>query len=368
MENFSKGKQLIGEVEFVICPYCEELNGKKKQILDGKHLKKHGKKLDDVRLEFSNHVTMTFDQYNKRVERGLSQKNSKKIVKCFYVEDEDCPGDSYEVIGTAPNYILCEHCKNIGKKNPDGRTKKEAYEKRKKVLKKKYGVSNPRLIEGVTEKISKTCKLKYGGVGFASTELAEKTREKIRSKYGDNNIMKTDIGKKVYKENFSKKYGTHITNPLHILEIAKRVSESLIGKTSNLKGKTYEEIHGPEKAKELIEDKRVSGVKSYMKKPMTTDDQKKLFDIIKQIFPFSEIEFCIIGEIEDYGKFGYALDIAIVEKKLCIEYDGWRHDLIDQKNHDNTRDKVLKDFGWNTLRLREIPTKEKLIELIKNII
>jgi len=369
MNTFIKGIQLVGDVEFVLCPYCETYNGKNKQLLSPKHLTKHKKTLADVREEFPDHITITLNSINKQREIGKIKAQEIKIVKCYYHEDEDCPGETYEVLKTEPTYVVCNHCKNAGKENPDGRTKSEAYEKRAKTLEENWGegIRNPRDIPGVDAKIKKAYADRGDKIGFAGSS-GVLSRNTIEKRYGRRNIMETDYGKKQYILSLQKKYGKHITNPLHILEIAKRVSESKLGVESKLKGRSYEEIHGSEKAQELIEDKRVSGVLGYLTNPTTPQLQKDLFELVKDVFPLSELEYCEIGKTDDYGKFGYALDIAIPEHFICIEFDGYFHTNADQIEHDRIRDEVLKDVGWKTIRFNKLPTKDELIKTIKDTI
>lgn len=366
MNNFRKGKQLIGYVEFITCPYCQELHGKNKKILDGKHLKKHGKSIDMVMIEHPNHVTMIIEQYQSRINQGNNLKNKIKKVKCYYHKDSDCPGDEIEVPGTSPNYIFCETCKNIGKENPDGRTKNTANLERSKTLQKKYGVDNAANVPGVSEKKAKTNEERYGGFGFASEELAKKTRDVIQEKYGKSNIMKTEEGKDCFANYFKSMYGETITNPLHVFEIKNRMMKTAASYYKNndhpTKGKTYEEMYGIEKAKELREQRRIDGAKGYLKAIENgyqgpSKPQIELFNLVKEIFP---------SAILDQENNSYVLDIAIPEYRLAIEYDGsyWHND-----ERDKIRDLVLESVGWKTLRFKDyIPTKEELIQKIEEIL
>ena len=45
----------------------------------------------------------------------------------------------------------------------------------------------------------------------------------------------------------------------------------------------------------------------------------------------------------------YRLDFALVERRLAIEADGWIHKAT--RKQDRERDKQLKAWGWDTLRL-----------------
>ena len=79
--------------------------------------------------------------------------------------------------------------------------------------------------------------------------------------------------------------------------------------------------------------------------------QAMLFAIVKRHFLTAEIEFEVVVK----GDRRIYLDIAIPDKKICIEYDGiYWHD----KNEptiaikDKERDKYLTSIGWRVFRIR----------------
>ena len=45
MITFVKGNQLVGDVEFVLCPYCDDYIDANMQILFSEHLIKHSETL-----------------------------------------------------------------------------------------------------------------------------------------------------------------------------------------------------------------------------------------------------------------------------------------------------------------------------------
>jgi len=199
------------------------------------------------------------------------------------------------------------------------------------------------------DKINKTCNKKYGGVGFASSELKDKTVDSIQDKYGVDNCMKVDdialrMGSKLTKE----------ANP----ERAKKISKSLKGWNNPNKGKTYKEIYGEEKAKELIENRRISGVKGMTMTPKISAPQKELYEKVKKYYPNAKMEFPFA--------YIFCLDIAIEELKLCIEYDGsYWHD----EEKDAERDETLKKLGWDTIRFIDyVPNDNELIMKIDEIL
>ena len=179
------------------------------------------------------------------------------------------------------------------------------------------------------EKLIKTCEKKYGGVGFSSTNLDKKSRDQIENKYGNRNIMKTSHGKRYFKGDL---------NPLRDPEIAKKVSETMKGQPSQLKGKTYEEILGPEVAERRKKELKKSGAYGQSVTPRISAPQKELFKLVQQKYPTAVLEYPVLD---------YCLDIAVPELKLCFEYDGsYWHD----KEKDKIRDEVLEGMGWKVTR------------------
>ena len=186
-----------------------------------------------------------------------------------------------------------------------------------------------------TEKIKETCEERYGGVGFASDDLALKTRYVIKERYGNRNVMKTEHGKKYFRGEF---------NPLKNPEIARRVSKALKGRCSPHKGKTYEEILGEDLAEKRKKEQVINGQKGWLAAPHISKPQLKLFEIVKKKYPNAVLEYPVLD---------YCLDIAVPDLKLCFEYDGsYWHD----PEKDKKRDDVLSTLGWRVIRfIDQIP-------------
>ena len=68
-------------------------------------------------------------------------------------------------------------------------------EKYRQTCLEKYGVDNVNELSAVREKISKTNYERYGGTGFASKELAEKTHETCKARHGVDNIRQKYLSK-----------------------------------------------------------------------------------------------------------------------------------------------------------------------------
>ena len=196
---------------------------------------------------------------------------------------------------------------------------------------------------GCTEKIKETCEERYGGVGFASDDLALKTRHVIKERYGNRNVMKTEHGKKYFRGEL---------NPLKNPEIARRVSKALKGRCSPHKGKTYEEILGEEIAEKRKKELKKSGAYGQSLNTKISAPQLELFKMVKEKYPTAVLEYIILD---------YCLDIAVPDLKLCFEYDGsYWHD----PEKDKIRDEVLFKLGWKVFRFIDTVPNELPINLI----
>ncbi len=136
---FVAHSHLVGSGD-ILCPYCYK---KFKKFIIPTHLKKHGKNLKDVRLEFPDHITFSIEyyEYRKKLEiEKLHPKfgNKKKIIYCCHRGDGDCPGEPIETSIYTNKAILCRHCWEAGKKIIDKRST-DGPEKLKKTIKSVYG-------------------------------------------------------------------------------------------------------------------------------------------------------------------------------------------------------------------------------------
>jgi len=252
--NFEAGKYLVGESE-IVCPYCDKLNGKGISYLSWKHLTIHNKTLEDVRKEFPDLVTMTLDYY----ENQKSKASGTKTVQCKFHNDDDCSKETIVVKKSAAKYYLCDKCKAAGK-ILDKRSSKEAQLNREKTLESKYGegIKNPNQVPGSTDRAKETYKKMGRKQGYADEEYARKSRETMQKNYDTNvtNVMHIKeiaekVGQKVTKE----------ANP----ERGNKISEALKGQESKLKDRTYQEIHGEERANQLLEKKRQVNLDKFIK-------------------------------------------------------------------------------------------------------
>jgi very-short-patch-repair endonuclease len=192
--------------------------------------------------------------------------------------------------------------------------------------------------QSCTEKIRKTCEKKYGGIGFASKQLEKKTRDELEKKYGNRNIMKTDHGKNFFvgEKNPAKRPEVR---KQHSINLKKRIKEN---GGHWFKGKTYIELFGKEKTKELIKLRKKSGAIGQSLTPRISAPQLELYKLVKKKYPTAILE---------YPYLDFCLDIAVPDKKICFEYDSsyWHQD----PEKDKKRDKILSQLGWKVIRFRD---------------
>ena len=138
------------------------------------------------------------------------------------------------------------------------------------------------------------------------------------------------------------------------------------------KGKTYEEIYGPEKAIEMRAKRSIwlknNNIRKFAKR--ISKPQAMLFAIVKKYFFTAIIEY----DIKLPNNRIVWLDIAVPEKKICIEYDGIYWHKINQNNtrvavKDKERDKLLKSMGWSIYRIQseKNPSEEELKKMFLDL-
>ena len=74
----------------------------------------------------------------------------------------------------------------------------------------------------------------------------------------------------------------------------------------------------------------------------------------------------VVPEFPIRCKYGYILDFAIPDLKICIECDGEKWHPIGNK-HDRNRDGFLRGVGWTIIRFRGKEIEENIEECIKKI-
>jgi very-short-patch-repair endonuclease len=84
--------------------------------------------------------------------------------------------------------------------------------------------------------------------------------------------------------------------------------------------------------------------------------------MVKELYTNCEFQFKV---------FNYSLDVALPDKKIAIEFDGYFHfDCEKNKEYYKNRQKRIEDKGWKFLKYTmfdKFPSLEKLKEDIENL-
>jgi len=70
----------------------------------------------------------------------------------------------------------------------------------------------------------------------------------------------------------------------------------------------------------------------------------------------------------EYSVFPYFIDFAFINEKLAIEIDGSQHLLEERKIKDGEKDLLLKNNGWNIIRIAENQIKTNIDEVIQIVL
>jgi hypothetical protein len=158
-----------------------------------------------------------------------------EYVSCPYCIDEGL-SQTYKLKFISNNHLVKIHNKTFDDlliKYPDIPTMTKDQSEKRSLARK-----------NCSEKIKETYKEKNKKVGFADPYLSKKTKRTILDRYQVDNFMKTDKAKELFS---GKNNPLSKENP-QSADRRKKLSITISGKESKLKGKTYEEIYGEEKA------------------------------------------------------------------------------------------------------------------------
>ena len=111
------------------------------------------------------------------------------------------------------------------------------------------------------------------------------------------------------------------------------------------------------KIKESQRQKCLDGHAITMLKAQTNPSKPEVMlrEMVKEIYPDCEFQ---------YGVFNYALDVAIPDYKIAIEYDGWFHfDTEEHKEYHKMRQTRIEKEGWKFIRyniFQKFPTYDQV--------
>lgn len=248
----------------------------------------------------------------------------------------------------------------------------------------KYGVNNVMEIKETKDKIKHTCLEKYGEESHLKNKtIKDKIRNTCIEKYGCDNPMKNmDVKNKTYNTNIYK-YG--VKSPLQNIDIFKKMENTNIDKygVKNV----FQDISVKEKSKQTMISKygkpyysmtseykikinntcmKKYGVSHVMKfktfKDKCTANQLYTRSINGSIPSSKQQKYIhsLTGGVFNYAYDRLCMDIAFLEEKIYIEYNGGGHNLAvklgaisddDFKIKEIKRYKFLKSQGWKCIQI-----------------
>lgn len=300
-------------------------------------------------------------------------------------------------------YINSSQVPEIKKKIIDSYTKrhggmgmasKSAAKKTLETTKKKFGVENDESIENVyqikevKDKIRKTHEENWGGIGFASEELAERSEKTFKEKYGED-IYNSPYKSSLIVKAFEEKYG--VSHPMFIPGIKEKAMNTikekhggLGGNVSSIQEKTKKRI---EEFKELydkdytlveiseIMDVSLNTVRVWAKKIGIELTPSSILNQTWKLMLYKEtgIEFKFEGKIYDDNK--KKVDLYNEEFKLAIEINPtithstqptfFHGKKVTIKYHQE-RAIMAEQNGWHLIQVFDWDKPEDIIKLVKS--
>jgi len=239
-----------------------------------------------------------------------------------------------------------------------------------KIKKKQYD-EHPEL----KEKLSKIHTERFKN----NPELGKHHSEKMKELYEDNdfrermkNIRKIAMGTPEARQNVSDAMNKfHEEHPEWAEEQSKRITEvhknnpHLVENNSKFMKKFHKE--NPEIAKTHSKFIKQFFIDNPHKHPVYIQMQKGYISSLEKIM-MEILDSLNIEYIHNHPQIGYFIDFAIIDKKIAIECDGeYWHSLPGAKEHDEERQKILEDEGWNFIRFEEKEINESQDGITKTL-
>lgn len=242
----------------------------------------------------------------------------------------------------------------------------------------KYGVENVKQLESSKEKARETQLRKYGATNVMKLEeYKNKLKETLLEKYGVENVMELDFVKDKIKETNLEKYGTECSMN------NEKIRSKIIDNNISLYGVTHYSM--TEECKQRIRDtNREKYGKDYYSQ--TNDYVNQIKKTTLERYGVDNVSQCehvklkkartfyenqtvatskqqrylwhLLGGIINYSNNTPTLDIAFVDEKIYIEYNGSGHDLcvklksmseVDFQNRERARYYYMKKLGWKAI-------------------
>lgn len=226
---------------------------------------------------------------------------------------------------------------------------------------RKYGVSYTTKLDITKQHYIETCIKKYGCKNtFQVEEFKEKSKTTCQKKYGCNYYNQTEEHKNRVKNTSLIKYGyEHFTQNENVKNKNRYTCFIKYGVTHLSKDKNYSK---------KIQLKRMKTMYKRGNAPCSKQ-QKFISEVLLNNGVNNDI---------NYAFYNCWLDIAMVEDKIYIEYDGSGHDLSvklgkctkeEMEIHDMKRQYFLKNNGWKLIKIKSVkdmlPDSDNLFNLLK---
>ena len=311
--------------DYILCNYCK-----------GKITR--SKRTEEEKQQIKEKIKRTNDQKTEEEKQQIKEKREKTVLQRY----------GYRTVFEVPEI------KTKIQQTNDNKTEEEKQQIRNKVkhtIRQKYGVDNVSQSPIIREQVKQTNLLHYGveystqspivkekikntnieRYGVTSTFSASVIRKKIEQtnieRYGNRNVFATPIIQERIKQTNLTRYGHEYIGSVPEI-ITKRIQ------TFNVK---------TEQEKQSIYSRVMNS--RYNNHSVASSAQQKYF-------------YSIFGGELNYPFSTLALDIALVNEKIDIEYNGGGHDLsvkigkctINEFNqHEIKRNKFIRSLGWKQI-------------------
>ena len=280
---------------------------------------------------------------------------------------------------------------------------------------KKYGTTKPQELDSVKEKTKATCLERYNAVSpIANKDIYEKSKKTILNKYGVEYVSQSEVVKQKAKATILNKYGVEYVSQSEVVKQKAKatilnkygveyVSQSEVVK-QKAKATCIERYGAPTWAQaqmmsddilEILDDGRLvmkcphptcnkCNEKRYITTSQINHDRKKInterCTIIHPIQPSHSkntggeifiqqiLDSCDVEYVCNYRDLGFELDIYIPEKKIAIEFNGyrWHSDKYKPKKYHVDKYKKCEANGIQLISIWEdwIMYKPTIVESI----
>jgi len=210
--------------------------------------------------------------------------------------------------------------------------------------------------------------------GFSGKTHSKETIEKMRR---DRSREKHPMFGKHHSEESKNKNRINNLGKIHSEEWIENHKKRMLNGQADLMNKSPRDSEKLKKLYENTKQRMLNGGASYALSFVKNPSKPEIMirDMVLELYPNADPQHSI---------FNYSIDIALVEQKIAIEYDGYHHFFEigkikkytkeeyrqKMKEYDDNRQKRIENEGWKFLRyniFQKFPTKEQIELDIKNL-